>query len=111
MVVRVQSADSLDDIARTLAENQVIADAQTFVDLTKGDAELAALQPGYYKVRQHASSAAAADALVDKGNRVGRVDLIPGHQLADVTAKEHHRGRRPPFPATSARSPRLPACR
>jgi UPF0755 protein len=88
VIVRVQSSDSLDDIARTLADNQVIADAQTFVDVTKGDAELAALQPGYYRVRQRASSAAAADALVDKDNRVGRVDLIPGHQLADVTAKD-----------------------
>jgi UPF0755 protein len=87
VVVRVQSSDSLDDIAQTLVDNQVIADAQTFVDLTRGDAELAALQPGYYRVRQHASSAAAADALVDKDNRVGRVDLIPGHQLADITAR------------------------
>ena len=88
VIVRVQSADSLDDIAQTLVDNQVIADAKTFVEVTKGDAELAALQPGYYKVRQHASSAAAADALVDEDNRVGRVDLIPGHQLADVTAKD-----------------------
>ena len=31
-------------------------------------------------------SAAAADALVDPANRVGRVDLIPGRQLADVSA-------------------------
>jgi UPF0755 protein len=86
VVVRVGSGDSLDDIAQTLQDNQVVQDAQTFVAVTKGDPDLAALQPGYFRVRQHASSAAAADALVDKANRVGRLNLIPGGRLADVTA-------------------------
>ena len=45
-----------------------------------------ALRPGYYKVRQNASAQATADALVAKENQVGHVRLIPGRQLADVTA-------------------------
>lgn len=86
VIVRIRANDSLDDIARTLAEHQVVADSGLFAETTAGDADVRAVQPGYYKLRTHASVAAAADALVDPANRVGRVDLIPGRQLADVSA-------------------------
>ena len=73
-----------------------------------------ALRPGYYKVRQNASAQATADALVAKENRVGQVRLIPGRQLADVTAVStdpnvaagDRRAR-----LHLARSPPRPACR
>ncbi len=86
VIIRIQSNDSLDDIARKLEENQVVASAEGFASTTANDAEVKALQPGYYKLRQHASVAATADALVDPDNRVGRMRLIPGRQLADVSA-------------------------
>ena len=74
------------DIATTLAAAGVVASPEAFQAQAATDADVQALRPGYYRVRQHASAQAAADALVAKENRVGHVRLIPGRQLADVSA-------------------------
>ncbi len=86
VVVRVQSGDGLGDIAETLAAAGVVASAKAFENQAELDADVQALRPGYYRVKQNASAQATADALVAKENRVGHVRLIPGRQLADVTA-------------------------
>ena len=86
VVIRVQSGDSIGDIAKTLADAGVVASTEAFQNQAALDADVQALRPGYYKVRQNASAQATADALVAKENRVGHVRLIPGRQLADVTA-------------------------
>jgi UPF0755 protein len=86
VVVQVHSGDGLPAIARTLAGAMVVGSAQAFVDTASADADVAALKPGYYRLRQHSSAATAADQIVDASNRVGRLRLIPGRQLADVTA-------------------------
>ena len=86
VVVRVQSGDGIADIAETLAAAGVVASAEAFENQAALDADVQALRPGYYRVRQNASAQATADALVAKENRVGHVRLIPGRQLADVTA-------------------------
>jgi UPF0755 protein len=86
VVVRVQSGDGIADIAETLATAGVVASAKAFENQATLDADVQALRPGYYRVRQNASAQATADALVAKENRVGHVRLIPGRQLADVTA-------------------------
>ena len=86
VIVRVQSGDGIGDIATTLTEAGVVASPEAFQNQAALDADVQALRPGYYKVRQNASAQATADALVNKENHVGRVRLIPGRQLADVTA-------------------------
>ena len=86
VIVRVQGGDGPADIASTLADAGVVASAEAFEAQAAKDADVQALRPGYYRVRQNASAQAAADALVDAENRVGHVRLIPGRQLADVTA-------------------------
>ncbi|HEY4990595.1 MAG TPA: endolytic transglycosylase MltG, partial [Nakamurella sp.] len=86
VVIRVQGGDGIADIAKTLADAGVVASPEAFQAQAAMDADVQALRPGYYRVRQHASAQAAADTLVAKENRVGHVRLIPGRQLADVTA-------------------------
>jgi UPF0755 protein len=86
VVIRVEGGDAIEDIAKTLADAGVVASAEAFLKQAALDADVQALRPGYYKVRQRASAQATADALVAKENRVGHVRLIPGRQLADVTA-------------------------
>lgn len=86
VIVRVQRGDSTDDIAQTLAQAGVVASVEAFQRQAAQDADVQALQPGYYRVRKDASAQAAADALVDPNNHVGQVRLVPGRQLADVTA-------------------------
>jgi UPF0755 protein len=86
VVVRIQGGDGISDIAQTLVTAGVVASTQAFEQQAALDGDVQALKPGYYKVRQNASAQAAADALVAKENRVGQLRLIPGRQLADVTA-------------------------
>lgn len=86
VIIRVQGGDGIGDIATTLVEAGVVASTEAFEDQAALDADVQALRPGYYRVRQNASAQATADALVNKENHVGRVRLIPGRQLADVTA-------------------------
>ena len=83
-VVRVQSGDTLDAIAATLAAAGVVASDESFTTAAANDADVKALKPGYYKVRVGASAVEAANTLVDPANRVGDLRLIPGRQLADV---------------------------
>lgn len=86
VVIRIQGGDGLEDIAKTLADAGVVASPEAFQQQAALDADVQALRPGYYKVRQNASAQATADALVAKENRVGQFRLVPGRQLADVTA-------------------------
>jgi UPF0755 protein len=86
VVVRIQGGDGIKDIAQTLVTAGVVASTTAFEQQAALDGDVQALKPGYYKVRQNASAQAAADALVAKENRVGHLRLIPGRQLADVTA-------------------------
>jgi UPF0755 protein len=85
VVVRVYSGDGLVEVGQTLADAGVVANAQTFVDVASADADLKALQPGYYKVHMHSSAQAVTDELADPANRVGQLRIIPGQTLADLT--------------------------
>lgn len=86
VVVRIQHGDDLTTIAQTLADAGVIATPGAFLDVAGDDATMKALQPGFYQVHQHSSAAVVMAELADKNNRIGTVRLIPGGQLADVTA-------------------------
>lgn len=86
-VVRVGSGDSLTDIADTLAADKVVASAESFVTAATDVAAMRSVKTGFYKVRQHASAAAAVGAITDPAAAVGKLRLIPGRQLADVSTK------------------------
>jgi UPF0755 protein len=86
VIVRIQGGDDMADIAKTLTDAGVVASPEAFQAQAALDADVQALRPGYYRVKQNASAQATADALVAKENRVGHVRLIPGRRLADVTA-------------------------
>lgn len=86
VVVHVEQGDALSDIANTLAQAQVVASAVAFVDVGSGDEDIAALQPGYFRLKMHSSASSAADQLADAANRVGRLRVIPGLRLSDVTS-------------------------
>lgn len=85
VVVRVYNGDGLTDVGQTLAQAGVVANAAQFVKVASGNAKMKALQPGYYTVHQHSSSQAVVSELIDPANRVGRLRIIPGQTLADLT--------------------------
>ena len=86
-VVRVGSGDTLTDIAETLADDNVVASPQAFLDAANGNSDVAKIKTGWYRVRLHSSAAAAITAMTDPAARVGQLRLIPGPQLADVTTR------------------------
>lgn len=85
VVVRIQNGDGLYDIAQTLVEDGVVADATLFVNAASEDGRLAAIAPGYYRVHEHSSSPSTIEDLVDPDNRLGQLRIIPGQILADMT--------------------------
>lgn len=87
VVVQIKSGDARTDIASTLQQAGVVASTQAFLNETESDATIAALQPGYYKLRKDSSAREAADDLVNPGNRKGQVRIKPGERWADVTTK------------------------
>ena len=84
VVVRVESGDTLDDIADTLTTDKVVASSQAFVNAAGGNDDIRGIKTGYYRVRLHSSAAAAVTAITDPAARVGQLRLIPGRQLADL---------------------------
>ncbi|MCW4353227.1 endolytic transglycosylase MltG [Hoyosella sp. YIM 151337] len=86
IVVRVQPGDSGSDIAATLLERDVIMSTSAFMTAAHGRDDIAAIQPGYYKVRTQIPAATAVDMLTDGDNRVGSFVIPEGRKLHSSTA-------------------------
>lgn len=85
VVVQVHNGDSTTAIGKTLQEGGVVATSQAFVAAAAGNAAIAAIQPGFYKVRTEIPAANAVERLSDPNNRVGRLVIPEGRQLDDIT--------------------------
>ncbi len=85
-IVKINDGDGLGDISRTLLEAKVVQSAEAFVAAGQGNAQLATIRPGYYRLRQNASAGSTVTALLAPASRVGTVTLIPGNTLADTKA-------------------------
>jgi len=86
IIVQVHPGDSGSVIAQTLKDNGVIANVDNFLSAAKGNAQFAAIQPGFYKLRTEISSSAAVAKLTEPGNRVGKLVIPEGRQLDDIEA-------------------------
>ena len=86
IVVQVHDGDSTTQIGQTLRDQNVVANVKSFVDASKDNAAIAAIQPGYYKMRTEMSASAAVQRLADPGTRVGKLVIPEGRQLDDVKA-------------------------
>ena len=85
VVVQVHNGDSTTAIGRTLQDADVVATSQAFVDAAAGNTTIAAIQPGFYKVRTEIPASGAVSRLADPANRVGLVTIPEGLQLDDTT--------------------------
>lgn len=83
--IRVAQGDTLSDIARTLAEADVIASTRPFVNAAEGRPEATGIQPGVYGLRSQMSGQAALDLLLGDGSRLmTRVTIPEGLTVARV---------------------------
>ncbi len=81
--VRVAQGDTLSDIARTLADADVIASTRPFVDAAEGNAAATGIQPGVYGLRSQMSGQAALDLLLsDESRLLSRVTIPEGLTVA-----------------------------
>ncbi len=78
------AGDTTTSIGGTLQDQNVVATSQAFVDAALGNSAIAAIQPGFYKVRTEIPAASAVTRLADPANRVGRFVIPEGRQLDDV---------------------------
>lgn len=78
-------------IARLLAENDVVKSSEAFYQLSLSDARAQQIQPGTYRLRQQMSADAAMAALVDPSARVQAKFTIPEGsrvgQIVEIIAK------------------------
>ena len=86
IVIQVHPGDSGSVIAQNLLDKGVIADVGMFVSAASGNAELAAIQPGFYKLRTEIPAATAVAKLTDPKSRVGKLVIPEGRQLDDIEA-------------------------
>ncbi|PRW65167.1 endolytic transglycosylase MltG [Actinopolyspora mortivallis] len=83
VVVEVQQGDTTSAIARTLAEEDVVASPAAFVKAAEGNEKITAIQPGFYSMRERMSGAAAVRRIVSDEARAGRVEIRGGMRFAD----------------------------
>ena len=86
VIIEVKPGDSGSVIAQDLVDKDVIADVNMFIGAASGNAELAAIQPGYYRLRTQIPAASAVQMLTDPKSRVGKLVIPEGKQLDDITA-------------------------
>ena len=81
--IRVAQGDTLSDIARTLAEADVIASTRPFVNAAEGNDAATGIQPGVYGLRAQMSGQAALDLLLSEESRLlTRVTVPEGLTVA-----------------------------
>jgi UPF0755 protein len=85
IVVQVHEGDSGSIIGQDLLDKGVIADVGMFISAAAANPKLAAIQPGYYKLRTEIPAATAVAKLVDPESRVGKLVIPEGKQLDDIT--------------------------
>lgn len=84
IVVEVHSGDSTTAIGQMLQDQQVVAASTTFVTAAETNSAIAAIQPGFYKVRTEIPADDAVAMLADPVNRVGLLTIPEGRQLDDT---------------------------
>ena len=83
-VVQVKDGQSLTAIGATLVRRHVVASVRAFTRAAEADTRAAAVQPGFYQLRERMSGAAAVATLEEPAARVGHLEIRGGEQLDNV---------------------------
>ncbi|GAA2562606.1 endolytic transglycosylase MltG [Mycolicibacterium diernhoferi] len=84
VVIEVHNGDSTTAIGQTLAEQNVVSSSKAFVEAAASNPAIAAIQPGFYKLRTEIPASSAVEKLADPQSRVGQMVIPEGRQLDDV---------------------------
>ncbi|HVL83407.1 MAG TPA: endolytic transglycosylase MltG [Pseudonocardia sp.] len=84
-VVQVAEGATTRQIGTELARGGVVASVEAFLRAAEEEPRIRTVQPGYYRMRERMSAAAAVALLLDPAARVGRLEIRGGMQLDDTT--------------------------
>ncbi|MEB3031031.1 endolytic transglycosylase MltG [[Mycobacterium] nativiensis] len=85
VLIEVHEGDYTTAVAEALLDAGVIANVGTFLEAAQSNPAIAAIQPGFYRLKAELPAATAVQELVDPGNRVGKLVIPEGRQLDDIT--------------------------
>lgn len=86
-VIEVASGDTASAIGSTLADADVVASAQAFIDVASADDRALGIQPGFYAMQQQMSAEGALELLLDPASRVQTEVAVPEGLQIDDTVK------------------------
>lgn len=69
--VQITPGQSVRSIGTSLADAEVIASSQAFVDAARDNPDAQSIQPGFYQLRERMQASLALAALLDPDNRIG----------------------------------------
>ncbi|MGO3884869.1 MAG: endolytic transglycosylase MltG [Mycetocola sp.] len=85
VMIQIVEGDNGEDIAATLADNDVVLTSRAFYSLLLGQPTEIVFHPGTYRLKQQMSAQAALTALQDEANRLENGFVIPeGTGIDDV---------------------------
>jgi len=84
VVIEVRNGDSTTAIGQTLQEQHVVSSSKAFVEAAASNPAIAAIQPGFYKLRTEIPATSAVEKLAAPESRVGQMVIPEGRQLDDV---------------------------
>jgi UPF0755 protein len=87
VVVEVKEGQTLSDIGVTLKENGVVASAQSFIDAASANPQSQSIGPGFYRLSERMSAAAALARMLDPASRVVTRVVIPEGLREDQVVK------------------------
>lgn len=85
VLIEVHEGDFTTAVGQTLLDAGVIANVGTFLDAAQHNPAIAAIQPGFYRLKAELPAATAVTQLADPDNRVGKLVIPEGRQLDDIT--------------------------
>ncbi|OMC13462.1 aminodeoxychorismate lyase [Mycolicibacter heraklionensis] len=85
VLIEVHEGDFTTAVAETMLEAGVIANVKKFLSAAQGNPAIAAIQPGFYRLRTEIPAATAVQQLTDPQSRVGKLVIPEGRQLDDTT--------------------------
>lgn len=83
-LVEIPEGSSMSELGPELEERGIVATNAAFQTAAAGNPDAGSIQPGFYRLQEEMSAAAAVAALLDPNNQVDLVDIHGGATLMDV---------------------------
>lgn len=83
-LVEIPEGSSMSQLGPELEERGIVATNAAFQTAAAGNPDAGSIQPGFYRLQEEMSAAAAVAALLDPSNQVDLVDIHGGATLMDV---------------------------